>query len=66
MAAHSFKPKASLGADVLTPLDFERLPDLALDELRVLYSVVEETLVWPSQISLVLGRLLPKQSNGIG
>eukprot|EP00959_Pyramimonas_sp_CCMP1952_P454761 9470440-Pyramimonas_sp.AAC.1 len=63
-AAHSFKPRAGLGADVLTPLDYERLPDLALDELRVLFTVVEETLVWPTQVSLVLGRLLPKKSKG--
>eukprot|EP00959_Pyramimonas_sp_CCMP1952_P158435 3313381-Pyramimonas_sp.AAC.1 len=63
-AAHAMKPRAGLGVDVLTPLDFERLPDLALDELRGLYAVVEETLVWPSQVSLALGRLLPKNLKG--
>eukprot|EP00959_Pyramimonas_sp_CCMP1952_P326001 6823920-Pyramimonas_sp.AAC.1 len=37
---------------------------MPLDELRVLHPVVEDTLVWPSQVSLVLGRLFPAKSKG--
>eukprot|EP00959_Pyramimonas_sp_CCMP1952_P333677 6987959-Pyramimonas_sp.AAC.1 len=58
------KGRAGMGVDMLSPLDFERLPDEALAELVLLYQACECHLVWPGQILLILGRLLPKKSNG--
>eukprot|EP00959_Pyramimonas_sp_CCMP1952_P378069 7919716-Pyramimonas_sp.AAC.1 len=58
------KGRAGMGVDMLSPLDFERLPDEALAELVLLYQACEYHLVWPGQILLILGRLLPQKSNG--
>eukprot|EP00959_Pyramimonas_sp_CCMP1952_P185201 3872610-Pyramimonas_sp.AAC.1 len=53
-----------MGVDVLSPTDVERLPDVALDELARMYGVIEETLTWPSQLGLTIGRMIPKKASG--
>eukprot|EP00959_Pyramimonas_sp_CCMP1952_P241868 5055622-Pyramimonas_sp.AAC.1 len=58
------KSRAGLGIDRLTPLDSERLPDCALDELAGIFETIEATCTWPWQLLVVLGRLLPKKSSG--
>eukprot|EP00959_Pyramimonas_sp_CCMP1952_P319638 6688304-Pyramimonas_sp.AAC.1 len=40
------------------------MPDIALTGLSQLYAVIEETLVWPVQLGLTSGRLLPKKVSG--
>eukprot|EP00959_Pyramimonas_sp_CCMP1952_P030328 635789-Pyramimonas_sp.AAC.1 len=46
-AARRMKSRAGLGGDRLTPIDFERLPDRALDELGRTFENIEATLTWP-------------------
>eukprot|EP00959_Pyramimonas_sp_CCMP1952_P125502 2624047-Pyramimonas_sp.AAC.1 len=58
------KARAGQGVDVLSPTDIERMPDIALTELSQLYAVIEGTLVWPVQLGLTIGRLLPKKVSG--
>eukprot|EP00959_Pyramimonas_sp_CCMP1952_P013939 294860-Pyramimonas_sp.AAC.1 len=58
------KTKAGLGVDRLTPIDFERLPDSALEELSGIYEAIEASVSWPWQLLVCLGRLLPKKSSG--
>eukprot|EP00959_Pyramimonas_sp_CCMP1952_P206622 4320886-Pyramimonas_sp.AAC.1 len=58
------RPKAGLGIDQMSPLDFDRLPDCAVAELCELYRLVEEGLSWPWQVLTVVGRPLGKKSGG--
>eukprot|EP00959_Pyramimonas_sp_CCMP1952_P061463 1284498-Pyramimonas_sp.AAC.1 len=58
------RPKAGLGIDQMSPLDFGWLPDCAVAELCELYRLVEEGLAWPWQMLTVIGRLLGKKSGG--
>eukprot|EP00959_Pyramimonas_sp_CCMP1952_P293161 6131345-Pyramimonas_sp.AAC.1 len=58
------KGKAGMGIDRLSPLDVERLPDVAIAELCSLYAAIEERKTWPWQTMLVVGRLLAKKSGG--
>eukprot|EP00959_Pyramimonas_sp_CCMP1952_P463442 9484926-Pyramimonas_sp.AAC.1 len=58
------KPKAGLGCDQMSPLDFERLPDAGLEQLCQLFLLIEEELMWPWQIVVTIGRLLGKKSGG--
>ena len=43
-AAAQMKPKAGLGIDRLTPVDFQRLPSAGLAELVLMFEAVEATL----------------------
>eukprot|EP00959_Pyramimonas_sp_CCMP1952_P447564 9371492-Pyramimonas_sp.AAC.1 len=58
------KPRAGMGVDAFTPLDFERLPRAGLTEMTLLLEAVEATLTWPTQTLLSIDRLTPKKSNG--
>ena len=63
-AARAMKAKAGLGIDRLSPVDVERLPDAALEELCDLYHMIEEGLSWPWQVLTCVGRLLGKKAGG--
>eukprot|EP00959_Pyramimonas_sp_CCMP1952_P002527 52123-Pyramimonas_sp.AAC.1 len=58
------KARAGLGVDRLSLLDFERLPECAITELVALFTAIEESLTWPWQSLLVIGRFLAKKSGG--
>eukprot|EP00959_Pyramimonas_sp_CCMP1952_P015952 337208-Pyramimonas_sp.AAC.1 len=58
------KARAGMGIDRLSPLDFERLPDCAIEDLVNLFSAIEASLTWPWQSLIVIGRLLAKKSGG--
>eukprot|EP00959_Pyramimonas_sp_CCMP1952_P099359 2077243-Pyramimonas_sp.AAC.1 len=58
------KPRAGLGIDQLTPLDMQRLPPEGHAALADLLNTVEDVGTWPTQLLVVLGRLLPKKSGG--
>ena len=65
-AAKRIKPKAGLGVDRITPVDYQRLPAAALAELTLILQAVEETLVWPIQTMLIVGKLAPKKKLATG
>eukprot|EP00959_Pyramimonas_sp_CCMP1952_P388825 8146731-Pyramimonas_sp.AAC.1 len=58
------KPSPAMGVDRLCSLDVDRLPDIALAELAALLALCEQHQVWPHQILITIGTLLPKKSNG--
>ena len=64
VALSKMKPMAGLGIDGLTPLDMQRLPPEGHDALAKLLNTIEEVGTWPTQLLVVLGRLLPKKSGG--
>eukprot|EP00959_Pyramimonas_sp_CCMP1952_P278780 5828887-Pyramimonas_sp.AAC.1 len=49
---------------MMTPTDFERLPDSALAELAIRFEACELYGCWPGQVSLIIGRMLPKKVSG--
>eukprot|EP00959_Pyramimonas_sp_CCMP1952_P173558 3626697-Pyramimonas_sp.AAC.1 len=49
---------------MLSPGDFERLPDSALAELALLFEACDYHLAWPAQVPMIVGRVLPKKSAG--
>eukprot|EP00959_Pyramimonas_sp_CCMP1952_P169806 3547718-Pyramimonas_sp.AAC.1 len=54
----------AMGVDRLTPLDTSRLPVSALDELAALLDICEARQVWPRQLLMTIGALLPKKLKG--
>eukprot|EP00959_Pyramimonas_sp_CCMP1952_P211122 4418622-Pyramimonas_sp.AAC.1 len=63
-AAHAMTANTGLGADRTTPIDVERLPSEALVQLAELLNTVEQTLAWPRQTQLIIGKLLSKKVSG--
>eukprot|EP00959_Pyramimonas_sp_CCMP1952_P134833 2821573-Pyramimonas_sp.AAC.1 len=49
---------------MMTPTDFERLPDSALAELAILFEACELHGCWPGQVLLIIGRMLTKKVSG--
>eukprot|EP00959_Pyramimonas_sp_CCMP1952_P279667 5847417-Pyramimonas_sp.AAC.1 len=54
----------AMGADRLTLPDTSRLPGPALDEPAALLNICEARQVWPHQLPLTIGALLPKKLQG--
>eukprot|EP00959_Pyramimonas_sp_CCMP1952_P413815 8670589-Pyramimonas_sp.AAC.1 len=52
-----------MGVDRLTPLNTSRLPVSAL-ELAALLNICEARQVWPRQLLMTIGTLLPKKLKG--
>ena len=63
-ALRAMRPRTGRGVDQMTPLDFERLPDAALQEMVHMLCQAEAVASWPRQVLLVVGRLLGKKSGG--
>eukprot|EP00959_Pyramimonas_sp_CCMP1952_P328872 6885255-Pyramimonas_sp.AAC.1 len=59
--ARAMRANTGLGADRMAPIDVESLPSEALVELAELLNTVEQTLAWPHQTQLIIGKLLPKK-----
>eukprot|EP00959_Pyramimonas_sp_CCMP1952_P113984 2383521-Pyramimonas_sp.AAC.1 len=60
-ALKSMKPNAAMGVDRVGSHDYDRLPDAAIDELGEILALCELHQVWPHQVLLTLGTLLPKK-----
>eukprot|EP00959_Pyramimonas_sp_CCMP1952_P253417 5294876-Pyramimonas_sp.AAC.1 len=56
--------RAGLGVDMFTPVDFQRLPRIAVSEMTSVLQSIEPTLAWPIQLMMVLCRLFPKKQTG--
>eukprot|EP00959_Pyramimonas_sp_CCMP1952_P221011 4620555-Pyramimonas_sp.AAC.1 len=63
-AAAKMSARAGLGVDMFTPVDFQRLPRIAISEMASFLQSIESTLAWPIQLMLVLCRLSPKKQTG--
>eukprot|EP00959_Pyramimonas_sp_CCMP1952_P180063 3765366-Pyramimonas_sp.AAC.2 len=48
----------------MSPVDFERLPPVALDDLAHSHMAIESEITWPHQVMMTLGRLPPKKTEG--
>eukprot|EP00959_Pyramimonas_sp_CCMP1952_P187029 3911116-Pyramimonas_sp.AAC.1 len=48
-ALKRMKARAGMGIDRLSPLDFERPPDCAIEDLVNLFTDIEASLTWPWQ-----------------
>eukprot|EP00959_Pyramimonas_sp_CCMP1952_P391178 8197810-Pyramimonas_sp.AAC.1 len=58
------KCRTGMGCDRLSPADIERVPAAGLGELAALFNYLEAALVWPQQTQLIIGKLLPKKTEG--
>eukprot|EP00959_Pyramimonas_sp_CCMP1952_P081760 1707904-Pyramimonas_sp.AAC.1 len=58
------KPSSATGVGRLCSLDVDRLPDIDLAELAALLSLCEHHQVWPHQVLITIGTLLPKKISG--
>eukprot|EP00959_Pyramimonas_sp_CCMP1952_P049912 1042989-Pyramimonas_sp.AAC.1 len=58
------KAKAGMGIDMVTPVDYQRLPVEGQAELLLILEAVEATLAWPAQTLAVIGKLTPKKTAG--
>ena len=56
--------KKAKGIDAIGPIEIQRLPAPARQELADLYAMVERTGFWPPQIFAVLGAVAPKPKGG--
>eukprot|EP00959_Pyramimonas_sp_CCMP1952_P356853 7472531-Pyramimonas_sp.AAC.1 len=56
------KASLGLGVDGFTPVDFQRLPPTALQEMPLRLTAIEDTLTWTIQTQVILGKLTPKKT----
>ena len=63
-AARTFKKRTGIGADHGHPRAFDWLSDEVLEGLAALLEAIEETGVWPQQVSTISIALIPKSGGG--
>eukprot|EP00959_Pyramimonas_sp_CCMP1952_P256242 5352125-Pyramimonas_sp.AAC.1 len=55
-------PPPGLGVDGVTPVDFQRLPQTALQEMALQFTAIEDPLTRPIQTQVTLGKLTPEKT----
>eukprot|EP00959_Pyramimonas_sp_CCMP1952_P426145 8925808-Pyramimonas_sp.AAC.1 len=63
-AAAKMSARAGLGVDIFTPVDFQRLPRMAISEMASILQSIESTFAWLIQLMMALCRLIPKKRTG--